>query len=115
MGERQGPRLYDYGSPSSSPHCLYNLHCNGGVFNVGHRNEEIISELTNSLKEVDIGNHHLISRSRAELALALSQVMPGDLRWVIFGVSGGEAIDLAVKICWGYTKRRRILVAHGMI
>ena len=47
---------------------LINCHCNGGVFNLGHRNPRIIAALESALKELDIGNHHLISEQRALLA-----------------------------------------------
>ena len=33
---------------------LFNLHCNGGVFNLGHRNQELIDLLKSSLNECGI-------------------------------------------------------------
>ena len=62
---------------------------------------------------MDIGNHHLMSRERAELAAMLSDLMPGDLNYTVFGVSGGEAIDLALKVARGYTNRTDIISAIG--
>ena len=64
MGRREGPYLYDIDGKKK----VFDLHCNGGVFNLGHRNREIIEVLRESLDGVDIGNHHLMSRERAELA-----------------------------------------------
>lgn len=57
MGARSGPMLYDmdargapdeYAGPLSEvvdPRCfgLYNLHCNGGVFNLGHRHPAMLA------------------------------------------------------------------------
>ncbi|MCK5638255.1 MAG: aspartate aminotransferase family protein, partial [Flavobacteriaceae bacterium] len=109
MGFREGPWLFDVDGKKK----LFNLHSNGGVFNLGHRNKEIIDILKDQLNFYDIGNHHLISKQRAELAAKIADLMPGDLDYTIFGVSGGEAIDLALKLAKGYTKRRKIISAEG--
>jgi len=109
MGKREGPYLYDIDGKKK----LYNLHCNGGVFNLGHRNREIIETLKTSLDELDIGNHHLMSRERAELASMIGLLMPEDLDYVVFGVSGGEAVDLAIKVARAYTKKTTIVSAVG--
>ncbi len=109
MGKRKGAYINDLDSKKE----LINLHCNGGVFNLGHRNTEITDVLKESLDDLDIGNHHLMSRERAELAAMLSELMPGDLNYTVFGVSGGEAIDLALKVARGFTNRTDIISAMG--
>ena len=109
MGHREGPWLWDLDGKKR----LYNLHCNGGVFNLGHRNRELIDLLKETLEFYDIGNHHLISRARAELAEKLSRLMPGDLNYTVFGVGGGEAVDLAFKVARAFTGKTRILSAKG--
>ncbi len=109
MGHRDGPWLYDIDGKKK----LYNLHSNGGVFNLGHRNKEIIDILKSNLQNYDIGNHHLISKERAELGAKMAELMPGNLDYTIFGVSGGEAIDLALKIARAYTKRKKIISVYG--
>jgi acetylornithine/succinyldiaminopimelate/putrescine aminotransferase len=109
MGRREGPYLWDMDRRKR----VFNLHCNGGVFNLGHRSSELVNVLKESLDEVDIGNHHLISRDRAELAFLISQLMPGDLDYTIFGVGGGEAVDLAFKIARAYTGKPKIISARG--
>jgi putrescine aminotransferase len=109
MGRREGPWLEDLDGGKR----LYNLHCNGGVFNLGHRNPEIIRVLTEALSETDIGNHHLMSRARAELAAALARLLPPRLSYTVFGVSGGEAIDLAIKVSRAATRRAVIVSARG--
>jgi acetylornithine/succinyldiaminopimelate/putrescine aminotransferase len=65
------------------------------------------------LDEWDIGNHHLISKCRADLAFLLAELMPGDLEYSVFGVSGGEAVDLAFKVARAYTGRAAIISARG--
>ena len=92
---------------------LINCHCNGGVFNLGHRNPRIIAVLQRALEELDIGNHHLVSEARALLAEKLVDISPGDLNRVIFGVSGGEAIDMAIKLARAHTGRTEVISAIG--
>ncbi|MCD6486252.1 MAG: aspartate aminotransferase family protein [Syntrophobacterales bacterium] len=86
FGRREGPYIWD----ATSGKRLINCHCNGGVFNLGHRNPEIINALKGSLDELDIGNHHLISEQRAILAERLAELMPGDITYTVFGVGGGD-------------------------
>jgi putrescine aminotransferase len=109
LGRREGPYLWDL----SGEVRLIDCHCNGGVFNLGHRNPEIIRTLEASLRELDIGNHHLISEQRAVLAHRLAQLAPGHLPYTVFGVGGGEAVDLAIKMARGYTGRTKIISARG--
>ena len=107
-GKREGIYLYDLEGKS-----LINCHCNGGVFNLGHHNPRVIAALQRALEELDIGNHHLISEARALLAERLAAISPGDINRVIFGVSGGEAIDMAIKLARGHTRRAKVISALG--
>jgi acetylornithine/succinyldiaminopimelate/putrescine aminotransferase len=109
LGRREGPYLWDMAGEKR----LIDCHCNGGVFNLGHRNPDIIGVLVQSLQELDIGNHHLISEQRAILASTLARLAPGDLTYTVFGVGGGEAVDLAVKVARGYTGRDKVISAKG--
>jgi putrescine aminotransferase len=109
LGRREGPYLWDLDGEVR----LIDCHCNGGVFNLGHRNPEIIRTLEASLRELDIGNHHLISGQRALLASRLAQLAPGHLPYTVFGVGGGEAVDLAIKMARGYTGKTKIISARG--
>ena len=87
MGERGGVTFTDAFSGKS----YYNCHCNGGVFNLGHRNPKVLAAVQDALSITDIGNHHLVSGHRALLAERLSDTTGGVLPGVVFGVSGGEA------------------------
>jgi putrescine aminotransferase len=109
LGQREGIYLTDI----SGKKRLIDCHCNGGVFNLGHRHPEISRVLIESLEELDIGNHHLISEQRAALATRLAELAPGNLPFTVFGVGGGEAVDLAVKIARGYTGKESIISAKG--
>lgn len=108
FGRREGIYVYDVDGKR-----LINCHSNGGVFNLGHRNTEIVAALKEALDELDIGNHHLVSEHRALLAEKLAEISPGDLNRVVFGVSGGEAVDTAIKLARGFTKKTGVISARG--
>jgi acetylornithine/succinyldiaminopimelate/putrescine aminotransferase len=108
IGKREGIYIWDLDGKQ-----LINCHCNGGVFNLGHRNPRIIDALRRALEELDIGNHHLISEARAILAERLAAISPGDLNRVVFGASGGEAIDMGIKIARAHTGRSQVISALG--
>ncbi len=109
IGRREGPFIWDV----SGEKRLIDCHCNGGVFNLGHRHPRIIQALQEGLAALDIGNHHLVSDLRARLGQRLAELTPGDLTYTVFGVSGGEAIDVAIKVARGYTGRTKVISARG--
>ncbi|OQX96845.1 MAG: aspartate aminotransferase family protein [Bacteroidetes bacterium 4572_117] len=109
IGKREGPYIWDITGKKK----LINCHSNGGVFNLGHRNPEIVKTMHNALDELDIGNHHFISKQRADLGKKLAELMPGDLDYTVFGSGGGEAIDLALKLARAFTGKNDIISAIG--
>ena len=109
MGRREGPFFWDLGGEKR----FFNLHCNGGVYNLGHRHPRVLAALREALDEVDIGNGHMISKARADLARRLADLMPEDLDYTVFGACGGEAVDVAFKIARAHTKKTRIVSAQG--
>jgi len=109
MGRREGIRFWDAFSDRSWINC----HCNGGVFNLGHRNPRVVGALRDALDELDVGNHHLVSGFRAQLAKRLAATTRGHLPGVVFAPGGGEAIDIAIKAVRGVTWRHRIISAKG--
>jgi acetylornithine/succinyldiaminopimelate/putrescine aminotransferase len=110
MGRREGVYFYD---AFDEERRFFNAHCNGGVFNLGHRNPDVLAAVQAALGSLDIGNHHLVSGHRAELARRMSATTDHLLEGVVFGVSGGEAADLAIKVVrWG-TGREKIVSARG--
>ncbi len=108
-GKREGVYMWDIDGQAKYINC----HCNGGVFNLGHRHPEIVQTMMDSLQTLDIGNHHLISEQRATLAAKLTELTPGNLAYTVFGVGGGEAVDLAIKVARGYTGKQKIISANG--
>jgi len=113
-GRRDGPFVWDV----EERHRLINCHVNGGCYNLGHRNPELIKALVDATGSLDAGNHHLPSMARAKLARRLADTSPqGGMSRVVFGSSGGEAIDVALKAARRFTGRRKIvsieLAYHG--
>ncbi|MFN2176279.1 MAG: aspartate aminotransferase family protein [Anaerolineales bacterium] len=107
-GKREGIYLWDLDGKR-----LINCHSNGGVFNLGHRNLRVVKALERALAELDIGNHHLVSEARGLLGERLAGICRGDINRVIFGVSGGEAIDMAIKLARAHTRRPKVISALG--
>jgi putrescine aminotransferase len=110
MGRRQGIRFWDAFDPDRS---WINCHGNGGVFNLGHRHPDVVAAVAAALEAGDIGNHHLTAPGRAQLGAALARSTGGRLPGVVFGVSGGEAVDLAIKVARGATGRAGIVSMSG--
>ncbi|MBE7437047.1 MAG: aspartate aminotransferase family protein [Spirochaetales bacterium] len=110
MCERSGIYFYDQHGRQ-----YMNCHCNGGVFNLGHRNPRLIARLKQALDEFDIGNHHLISAVRTSLARELVRSCGrfSSLSKVTFASGGGEAMDLAIKLARGLTGRNSIVSLSG--
>ena len=109
FGRREGPYVWDLAGRR-----LLDCHCNGGVFNLGHRHPAVLAAVRSALDELDIGNHHFVSEARARLAQRLASSCPGkDLQRVIFAVGGGEAIDTAIKLARGHTRRSKVISAVG--
>lgn len=110
MGAREGIRFHDAFDHDRS---WINCHCNGGVYNLGHRHPAVVAAVTDALATMDVGNHHFVSGWRARLAERLSATTGGHLPSVVLGVSGGEAIDVAIKSSWAATGRRKIVSVIG--
>ncbi|MEZ5383781.1 MAG: aminotransferase class III-fold pyridoxal phosphate-dependent enzyme [Microthrixaceae bacterium] len=110
IGERRGSWFHDAFDPERR---WLNCHCNGGVFNLGHRNPSVIAAVRQALDHLDVGNHHLVSGWRAELARRLSLTTGARLPGVVFGVGGGESVDLAIKVARARTGRQGVVSATG--
>jgi acetylornithine/succinyldiaminopimelate/putrescine aminotransferase len=88
---------------------LIDLHLNGGTYNLGHRNPELIATLEQAMGRFDIGNHHFPALARTALAEALVATCPANLRRVVYGSGGGEAVDIAIKTARHTRQRRKIV------
>jgi len=104
IGRREGYRFWDIDG-----HELQDLHINGGTYNLGHRNPELVRALVKAVATLDVGNHHFPSEARGRLAEALARHTPGDLHYSVLAPSGGEANDVAIKSARRATGRRKIV------
>jgi hypothetical protein len=108
LGDREGYRFQDIDG-----RWLINMHINGGVFNLGHRNPEIKRALVEGAERYDAGNHYFPSKVKNELCEALLAVSPSYMKYVCLNNGGGESIDAAVKFARHATKRQRVVSVHG--
>ena len=90
MGERAGVFFHD----AFDGRRYFNCHCNGGVFNLGHRNPRVVAALQEAMGSVDIGNDHLVSGWRAKLAERLA------------ATTGGPAAQRGLRRGWRRDRRR---------
>jgi acetylornithine/succinyldiaminopimelate/putrescine aminotransferase len=88
---------------------LIDAHLNGGTYNLGHRNPEVVAAVVEGLGRFDIGNHHFPSLARTALAEVLVRTAPPTLTKVAYGSGGGEAVDIALKSARHATRRRTIV------
>jgi acetylornithine/succinyldiaminopimelate/putrescine aminotransferase len=88
---------------------LIDVHLNGGTYNLGHRNPEVVAAVREGLDHFDVGNHHFPSLARTALAEALVSTAPPGITKVIYASGGGEAVDIALKTARHATGRRRIV------
>lgn len=88
---------------------LIDAHLNGGTYNLGHRNPEVVHAVTSAMEHFDMGNHHFPSLGRTALAETLIATAPATLTRVAYASGGGEAIDIALKSARHATQRRKIV------
>jgi acetylornithine/succinyldiaminopimelate/putrescine aminotransferase len=83
------------------------------TYNLGRRNERLISMLKQAIFETDQGNFVMISEEKALLAEKISKFVPGPLDCVLFGVTRGESMDAACKLARGATGRPGLITVDG--
>src|SRR3954471_1115032 len=72
IDRREGYYIYDVDGKR-----LIDTHLNGGTYNLGHRNSEVVAAVTAAMQRFDIGNHHFPSLARTTLAEALVNATAG--------------------------------------
>ncbi|BCI50945.1 aminotransferase [Mycolicibacterium litorale] len=102
-------RREDYFLWDMSGRRLIDMHLNGGTYNLGHRNPEVMQAVSQGMEIFDVGNHHFPSVARTALAQRLVETAPESISKVAFGSGGGEAIDIALKSARHATGRRKIV------
>jgi putrescine aminotransferase len=103
-GRREGIWVWDVDGGQK----LLNCRC-GEIFNLGHRPPRVIEALKAALDETDVGDHLLLDEMRAALGKRMAEVTPGDIQYSTFSPGGAEAIDVAIKLARGYTRRPGVI------
>jgi len=104
IDKREGYFLYDMDGRR-----LIDVHLNGGTYNLGHRNAELIEVLNAGAQRFDMGNHHFPALARTALAEALAECTPEGLKYTIYGAGGAEAVELAIKSARNAMQKRKIV------
>ncbi len=111
-GSAEGPYFYD-----SQGKRYLDMWCMGGTFSLGHRNPAVVAAAEAAMRDEDFGSLFFFSEAKGELAQKLAECTPGRLETTHPVVTGGEAIDLAIKVARGSSGRTEILYAdqayHG--
>lgn len=102
--QRSGPWVWDLDGTR-----YLDCFTSAGSFNVGRRNPRVVAAAHAAIDRLDHGNFLLCSREKAELAARLAEITPGDLACTMFGTGGGEAIDFAIKLARGASRRPKII------
>jgi acetylornithine/succinyldiaminopimelate/putrescine aminotransferase len=87
---------------------LLNCRC-GEIFNLGHRPPRVVEAMKAALDEIDVGDHLFLDEMRAVLGKRMAEITPGDIQYSTFSPGGAEAIDVAIKLARGYTKRPGVI------
>ena len=90
-----------------------NFHCNGGVFNLGHRPEATAQALRDAMATMDMGSWCAHNAIRERFAEALAATMPAPLPRVLLCVSASDAVDAAIRLAMQHTQRSKVVSAHG--
>ena len=108
IGKREGYCFWDLDGKK-----YLNIHINGGTYNLGHRNPEVVQALVSAAGELDVGNHHFTGITKALLSEQLTGLCPEGLDYVCFSTCGGEAVDVAIKSARYATKRKKTISIRG--
>jgi len=107
-GRREGVWVWDVDGSRR----LLNCRC-GEIFNLGHRPPRVVAALKAALDEIDVGDHLILDEMRAALGKRMAEITPGDIQYSTFSPGGAEAIEVAIKLARGYTRRPGVISVKG--
>ncbi|MBT8079283.1 MAG: aminotransferase class III-fold pyridoxal phosphate-dependent enzyme [Gammaproteobacteria bacterium] len=108
-GQRNGARVQD----AFSRKWYWDCHRNGTLYNLGHRNPDILATVKEALHQLEVGNLFLVSGYKAKAADKLVASTDGQQTGVTFAASGAEANEVAIRAVRGFTRRRKIVSIEG--
>ncbi|MGB5165732.1 MAG: aminotransferase class III-fold pyridoxal phosphate-dependent enzyme [Woeseiaceae bacterium] len=91
----------------------WDCHRNGSVYNLGHRNPEVLAAVSEAMQNLEVGNLFLCSGYKAKAAEKLVASTDGALPGVTFAASGSEANEVAIRAARGFTRRRKLVSLKG--
>lgn len=108
-GQRERARVQD----AFTGKWYWDCHRNGSLYNLGHRNPEIIATLRDALHHIEIGNLFVVSGYKAKAAEKLVASTGGTLTGVTYASSGAEANEVAIRAVRGFTRRKKLVSIEG--
>ncbi len=84
-----------------------------GMFALGHRNPAVVAAVERELHAMPMSGKVLFNRPMADLAEALFEITPGDLKYSFFVNSGTEAVEGCLKIARLSTGRKKFVAADN--
>ena len=104
-GIREGARVQD----AYTGKWYWDCHRNGSVYNLGHRNPEVLAAVSEAMQNLEVGNLFLPSGYKARAAEKLVASTGGELTGVVYAASGAEANEAAIRAARGFTRRRKLV------
>ncbi len=85
------------------------------VVNTGYNHPVVVQAVKDQLaKYIHFSNDYFYTKPQIDLAEALTKITPGDFtKKVIFGFSGSDSVDSAIKLARAYTGRSKIISFVG--
>jgi acetylornithine/succinyldiaminopimelate/putrescine aminotransferase len=108
-GAREGARVQD----AYTGKWYWDCHRNGSVYNLGHRNPEVLAAVGQAMHQLEVGNLFLCSGYKAAAAEKLVASTGGLLTGVTYAASGSEANEVAIRAARGFTRRRKLVSMRG--
>jgi acetylornithine/succinyldiaminopimelate/putrescine aminotransferase len=104
-GKREGARVQDVYTGK----WYWDCHRNGSVYNLGHRNPEVLAAVSEAMRNLEVGNLFLCSGYKAAAAEKLVASTGGALTGIVYAASGAEANEIAIRAARGFTRRRKLV------
>jgi putrescine aminotransferase len=91
------------------------LDCLGGygTFALGHRHPRVVAAVKDQLDKMALGSKTFFSKPQADLAEKLAKIAPEGLQYTFFCNSGAEAVEAALKLAKGATRRPKFVSTTG--
>lgn len=108
-GQREGARVQD----AFTKKWYWDCHRNGTLYNLGHRNPDVLAAIREALHQLEVGNLFLVSGYKAKAAEKLVASTDAQQTGVTFAASGAEANEVAIRAVRGFTRRSKIVSIVG--